>query len=595
MDDRFAIDDLAGHDLPDGTVVARNRRTGAQMPLPGEVFNAISHCDAFRTMDEQIAHLAGPNARGREGEIRKILQSVIDGGLMLSAARIAAQLEPRESKANPESAVGAIITCDRPEALSRLLRSIEENCDPARLDALWVIDDSRNKESRAANRNAIESMDSGIVSGGSGAVRHFAPDDAKSLCDALAKRLPEHADAVRFLLDRQGRKDHVTTGISRNLAQLLAAGRTHVVFDDDVLCQAMAPPESQSGVEFSAVQRPCHFYASRNDWQEYADSEQPCPVTRHLQVLGSDLAGALDTLGQPAPTPNAFEFTTPGFAGRLSADSRILISQSGTYGDPGSGGNEWVALLPAEARAELSAIAGDPRNSKVERHCWLGRTRPAFEPRANMSQLTGIDNREYLPPYFPLFRGQDRAFGAMTEFIHPQSLAADLPFALPHLPVPPRTWAECPHGFSLPFSISQFLNDFVTGEVRHCGATDPLARNAWLAMLYADLAESPRDRIVELTAGHWTQQRIDWLTKLSEALAPSDGQPAALADYLQQLVHELQASGARDFTAVEFRGPPDDLRGDPVLEWWREGWRNFSAGIRAWPQIREAARDIVTD
>ena len=606
--DRFAIDDLAGHDLPDGTVVARNRRSSAQMALPGQVFNAITHCVSFRTMEEHIANLAGPQARGREGEIRQILQSVIDGGLMLSASAIAARLDPqgngggavvREAELSETKSaeaalpVAAVITCERPQALSRLLESMIEHCDLERVERVVVVDDSRREESLAANRRAIDEASERLGRRGLEGFQHFTPADAASLADSLLQRLPDHKRGIRLLLDRRGREEQVTTGITRNIAQLLGPGHPLMVFDDDVLCSVMDPPERESGVEFSARQRGCHFYTSDAEWEDRRNAAQPCPIQAHLQVLGSTLCASLSAIGLGRPAPSAFEFATPGFARRLQPDARVLISQCGSFGDPGSAGNEWIALLPEESRAQLASITGNIESALEDRNCWLGRSRPVFEPRANMSQLTGFDNRAYLPPYFPLFRGQDRAFGAMTEFLHPDSLAADLPFALPHLPIPRRAWREGHRRFNLPFSLTHFLNDYVTGQVPSCGARDVMIRNDWLAMLYCDLADSPRERIVEITAAAWTQKRMDWLARLAEAVDESSSGPTHLTAFLRGALEELRGSEVSALRSLEFKGPPPDLKGEEVLEYWRSAWRDFAAGLRAWPAVRRAVPEIL--
>ncbi len=591
--DRFAIDDLAAHDLPDGTVVARNRRTGAQMTLPGEIFNVLTHCHVFRTMEEHIAHVAGPGARGREREIRNILQTVINGGMALSAAAIAARLEPQQGGPVDDRPVAAIITCERPQALSRLLASMQESCELEGVECLVVVDDSRSRESLAANHDAIAAARPLLESAGLKAIQHFTPAAAATLVDRLVDALPEHETGIRFLLDRRGREDAVTTGITRNLAQVVGAGLPLLVFDDDVLCHTMDPPEQSTGVEFAASQRGCRFYVADADWADRRSQSQPCPVQAHMKTLGSTLAVSLSTLGCGRPLPEAFEHATPGFARRLEPGNRVLVTQCGSYGDPGSGGNEWIALLPAEERAQLGTIAGDIRLAEEKRNCWLGRNRPVFEPRANMSQLTGLDNRQYLPPYFPLFRGQDRSFGAMAEFLHPQGIAADLPFALPHLPTPRRSWREGFHGFKLPFSLQQFLNDHVTTLLHSCGARDAGNRNEWLATMFLDLAVSPTERIIEITAGHWTQQRIDWLTRLSQAAEESAGTAGHVADYLRSVLSELRSAGVPQFSAASLKGPPDDLAGDAVLEYWRGAWRDFAAGLRAWPAVREAADEIL--
>lgn len=589
--DLFAIADLAGHDLPDGNVIARNRRTGAQMPLPGEVFNAITYCDAFRTLEGQAAHLAGPNARGREGEIRQILQSVIQGGLMVSAASIAARLQPDGTQAEVAHPKVAVLTCDRPEALGRLLNSMVEAADFEHIDSVVVVDDSREESSLAANRAAIESASARLQARSFRPIRHFTPGDASTLLEQLVQHIPQHESAIRFLLDRRERGPYVTTGISRNLAQLLAVGRPLLVFDDDVLCQVYNPPMPGAGVEFSSRQRDCRFFASEQDWPDSQPGDRPCPVSRHMEVLGRTLPESLSVVHGAAPPASAFEHAPPFFAQRLSENSRVLVSQSGSIGDPGSGSAVWVALLPVDVSASLFEIAGDLGQSVQPRNCWLGRSQTVFEPRAVMSQLTGLDNSQFLPPYFPLHRGQDKIFGAMVEFLHPDGVTADLPFAIPHLPIPARAWSEGQQAFQLPFTLGHYMHDHVTSLIQACSASDPLLRSQWLSQEFLSLANAPRERLVDGAADHWTQQRIDWLKHLSQALGQCSDGPAAQVRFLQNSIRELQTCNIRDFHHEPLSGP-NGMQGEPVLDYWRDAWGHFAAGLRAWPAIREAAATL---
>ena len=89
----------------------------------------------------------------------------------------------------------------------------------------------------------------------------------------------------------------------------------------------------------------------------------------------------------------------------------------------------YCALRPFTRKLAAAAISGPgviPSN---------------FCPRfVLLSQMTGVDNRELLPPYFPLFRNEDFLFGENLQFLHPNSLMVDFPWALPHLPLEERQW-----------------------------------------------------------------------------------------------------------------------------------------------------------
>ncbi|MDX1556439.1 MAG: hypothetical protein R3212_10470, partial [Xanthomonadales bacterium] len=157
--------------------------------------------------------------------------------------------------------------------------------------------------------------------------------------------------------------------------------------------------------------------------------------------------------------------------------------------------------------------------------------------------------------------------------------------------LPRRSWKEGYRGFKLPFSLQHFLNSHVTGMVDACGARQVSNRNEWLATMFHDLADSPADRILDLAAGQWTRQRFDWLTRLTKALDETAGADGHLANFMSAAIHELRNVGVPAFSPDALKGPPDHLRGEAVLDFWRAAWRDFAAGLRAWPEIREVAAD----
>jgi hypothetical protein len=109
------------------------------------------------------------------------------------------------------------------------------------------------------------------------------------------------------------------------------------------------------------------------------------------------------------------------FLGQWSADSPVLITQCGTVGDPGTSSTAWIYELDPDSTQRVLASPGGLEGALNNRYYWLGHSRPGFNKLAVISQMTGLDNSALLPPYFPVFRGEDALFGAMVEHIHPQS------------------------------------------------------------------------------------------------------------------------------------------------------------------------------
>jgi hypothetical protein len=415
-DDLFVLDLLTVLDLPDGSILARNKRNGRQMVLPLDVYSAIAQCSSFRSQEGHANELVrrNPSASGRQSEIHSLLQSIRQGGLTLPAAEVCDRLASSvKAESVDDKPVVVIITCDRPDALQRLLQSLLANSDQERMQSCYVIDDSRDAENRTRNRNIAREFTSKLSVG----VRYLGEDEASGIMAALIERLPHHEKMIRFLIDRQRWASFWTAGIARNISQLVSVGCPVIILDDDVLFEVFDPPFTDPGVEFSTREREIQLFRDRKEWQGMQATRNPDLIGRHMQCLGLSLPDALSVLGIEKLDPQALAHAGAAMANRLQRSSRVLITQCGSFGDPGTGTNRWLATMNPTSRERLLGSPGLLEHALNERNCWMGRTRPVFEASANISQATGLDNRGYLPPYFPIDRGQDRLFGYMVEFI----------------------------------------------------------------------------------------------------------------------------------------------------------------------------------
>jgi hypothetical protein len=590
----FALAPLSEHHLPDGSVLARNRISGAEMVLPLEVFNAMSYCDRFKTLEEHTDLLMedNPGAAGRQAAIRSVVQSIRDGGLTISAQEICERLAPqKEALPLAEKPVVVVITWERPANLERLLASLMANCDPEGIHCCYVVDDSRTADNIKKNRAiTLDFNDRSALE-----IEYVGASETREIMDQLIRRLPQHEQQIRFALDRERWASHWTAGITRNYSHLLSVGRPVIVLDDDVLCEVYDSPVSETGVEFSGRQREVQYFGDTEGWREMRAGSDTDPIARHMQCLGLTLPEALGVLGQAQLHQRSLEHASPEMTDGMNRNSRILITQCGSMGDPGTGSNLWLATIGSDSLDRLLQAPEMVQSAMKDRNAWLGRTRPVFETRANISQITGFDNRASLPPYFPIDRGQDRLFGNMVDYIFYDGMTLEYPWAAPHLPVPERKWTQRDNNFSRPPRFPGFFTEHITREKVNCRAADPATRREHLAAMISDLAGSPRRTLVNLMADDWHRIRNSQLAHLGKRLEESSAQHSDWREYLLKAVRETQSVKVENIHKYELRGTIEGLRGEELVSFWRDLWRDFAGALLAWPEIRESAREIVEE
>lgn len=587
----YAFDLCNAYALPGGRMLVRNPRSGRHAMLTPDVYGALLGCREFHTLDEHAARLArlNPVLAGQEAAVLGVLESVREDGLLIAADVYAVTLQPANPpRFNVDKPVVAIITWERPEALERCLDSVKQRVDPGNVARFVVIDDSRGADARQRNR-AITQTFADVVDA---PVLHLGAEEQRGFLEAIVRQVPAIEQQVRFLIDRDRWADQWTSGLARTLALLLSVGQRLIVLDDDILCD-IYEPERLPGVGFREDERATRFYTGQEDWQERPAEQGTDPVLRHMRTLGSTLADALGALGVRNLAPGAFEGANLEILERWRADSKVLITECGAQGDAGTSNLNWLAALEGDSLERL--IAGDDQVARAFEHrsCWHGQRQPQLVPRANMSQMTGIDNRGLMPPYAPILRGEDRLFGDMVEFLHPDSVVLDQPWAIAHLPLPERGWHEDQQHFDTRQPFERYAMELVERQRGSRAGGEPLRRLARLARLYEEQA----DRSVDDLQADYHDCRLAAMAEdygtLAEARERAGAQaPAAwdqfLGEALERLNHELVVNPE----AVTITGIPEDLQGEALITWWQDYWRQFGHALRAWPAIRQAARQV---
>lgn len=597
LPERVAFDQCSIYPMPGGNLLLRNKRTGKRAVIMPDVHAALVSCDQFRTLDEHITNIIANNPvlQDQSANIRQVLRAMLDSGIMVSARTFCDELKRKSGPADTDNTadkpVVVIITWERPAALERLLKSINTNCATDKFHQLYVVDDSRDADHIRQNRELTAKYTFALKT----PVQYFGQVEQQSLLKSLCQELPAHAEAIRFLADQSRWRDQWTSGLARNLALLLSCGRRLVMLDDDTICDVFEPSQLKSDISIANSPREADFFSNEQEWISQHQPINPDPIDRHMQCLGLPLADALGVLGESNLKPAGLSDANALLMNELQPTSPVLVTECGSLGCPGTGKNTW---LPDMAPASIRQMLSSPQktsNALNTRMVWAGRAQPHFSPRPNMSQITGFDNRQMLPPYMPIMRGEDRLFGYLLNFIFPAGVSLDYPWAIPHLPIPLTPWRDEHRDFTPGPSFPVLCYEQLPAAKWDCLAEQPTQRIAAVSAWFKDLAAAPAQTLMANQRDSILRDLTEQLRNLSKLLNAADSAPDEWQAYLKQGIEQLNASleqfSGEDFTIT---GLPAGLETEELIAFWRQTWVGFATALAAWPEIRNAAEEILS-
>lgn len=590
--DKFAFDLCYENPLSGDLVLVRSQRTGKQAILKADALFVLKHCCEFRTIESHIQQISSKFAelRSNPDEVRQVLLTTRDAGLLISHQEIINKLSASTAESSPEAVpIICIPTCDRPDALQRLLFSIQENCTPNEFSHCIVIDDSRTEESRSQNEAIVQKAQHTL----SFRVIYFGLSQQKQLQSALVALLPELSSEINFLIGNDQSLAGVTHGRSRNFALLLSVGQNVLLLDDDILCQAIDPPTPDNSVEISLSPREAEFYGLKEDWPHQKPATNSNPLTPHTQHLGMPLSTTLQKLTYRDKNKNQLKIESTNAIEQLNAQSKILITACGSYGDPGTSNREWIYHLPEATRKRLYESEEKYHQAKTIRNNWLGRSGYHLTNSITLiSQITGLHNNTLLPPYFPLLRNEDYLFGEMTRFIHPDSLALDLPYAVPHLPLEKRECHPLEKQFLINPGFLRITGNFVADKKDIAPSNEASSRLKILAYLFENLAATPNKLLRNALKQQIMEIRTVRYNSLLQILQESPDAPDFWKEDIKQLtsIYQSALTTEDELSIFDIPGASDETE---LLDYMTTSWRQFGKALLAWPQIREAGATII--
>jgi hypothetical protein len=575
-----------------GDVFLHDPERAAPTVLPIFEMDLLAQCTYFAPVEAHAATVARRTGLPADGVTQR-LYDFVDRGLLVSQQQVvdrARAAAEAEADATPALNRVAVITSDRPASLATCLRSYRERYG-AELE-LVVFDDSADAATRAENRRVAAQAAAG------GPIMYAGDEEKRRLVTELTARTGVELDVVRAAVtDFDGFTFHC--GANRNAALLDAAGGTVLMVDDDTTARAAYPADAGDGLRLSSHYEPrsLRFFARVEDALAAADWRDDDLLAWHRRFLGRSPAACAfgpGVRGMPLPldADGATLDLNEADAGLIAAFSRgrgrVILTSAGVAGDSGMGSPLSFLWLQGATRERLLEEYESNRTARAVHRSADVTT--VSNSEFLMSSHVAFDVRGTIPPFSPVLRNEDGAFGAILRACAPESYIAFLPWGVEHAPPDARATDFDQVLRSIGRALANsIIRDLAQGFEPAAGVTDPVMRlrafgqylTALGAMSPADFDAVVRHQVITAVA-----PRIEMLNR---TIDQNGGQPEPWAEDCAAVMAEGMRVLTEDALVVT------DIPGNTPEERHRRFQRllsRFGRVIDAWPELLAAAADM---
>jgi hypothetical protein len=571
------------------------RKTSHVLPA-GDVRLARA-CDRFEPLAAHAERLMrGRGAAVSRETVERRLSALAELGALVSETDILRSCVPapaEDSAAPARIAWLAIPTCDRPDALRRALDSYLAHADARdRRISVLIADGASTVEARDRCQAML------IRCGRDHPATSFVHYDAGER-QRLAQRLLDTdelpPDTVEFALFG-GSYLGTRTGCNRNAMLLRTVGDLVLSVDDDTVCRVSQVGE---GVDLGRV-----IFREHDDVTDVWSFETRDAACEFVAPADVDLFAEHERFLGRAPgsciradqTVDVERACTHLIASLYNGTGRIYATYNGLVGDSATYSTLEFGNSPSAAsRRRLLASESTYGRAVGSREV----VRQVLSPTIchgglSMSAFVGLDNRELLPPFIPVYWNEDGVFGAMLANSIDGGYAAHLPFALLHAP-PTSTaaWRSWHPGAALAewrpaVRVCDVIMAFMMGW-RGEHTRDRRGRLQSLGRHFTEIGSLQADEFQEALRMFLWARALDALSR-QERLLREDGEaPAFWIDMLKQRMQRLLEAAAQP----DYLLPSDLLahyQPELVPAVLQRFIRQFGDLVGWWPAIVERAR-----
>jgi hypothetical protein len=553
-------------------------------PLSNHVGMVLKCCREFRTRDHHAIDLVlkfGVPAEHFES-LRDMISQLINLGLLVSGAELLKEIATScHHDAPPISTIG-FVTCDRTPALTRSVESAIDNAIRSGRNPEFVVMDDSDEDNGELNRQAMEAL----ANASSMDLLYAGRREKEAFARLLTSRSQAPPEVVRFaLFDPENCK--YTVGANRNALLLDQVGSLILSLDDDVMCQTLDSPSPGSGVHFSSRHwQDFWFYPDRESALRDARFVEKDVLGAHEDFLGRGIGDVI--CAQPA------EIDGPGIGAQLlrssvSGNGKILVTLPGVVGDSGMAYSWPFLMAGGETHSRLTASEACYRSALASKEVLKVSDRPTFDVSGLcMTTSIGLDNRDLLPPFMPVYRNEDGIFGAVLARYFDEEYSVHLPWAALHDAETGRSY--WPTSAFFPPHVCDVLPTCIEAHAKPASRSRA-RRLESLGHYLSELGSLPFPEFERQMRLFASQQLSNLIVKLENALHEHADAPAYWTSGVKQTIESFQNAISNPDPAQAVRSHGKEAPAG-LQRLSQRLVRRYGELLCAWPSLVTCAKDL---
>ena len=423
--------------------------------VPSSFAEVLSRQKRFCTREELTEKVLNvPKNEVGRNLVQTLLDQLIETNLLISESTFIESWSSKLPFLTPSCEDLGVTTLgmptgNRPQALQRSFESYLQNCSSINnVTNILIIDDSQDSQVNLEYRERLKTLQCNSHL----SLRYAGPQELQKFLLDLHDQGDIPRSVIEFALMKPSHLPGLHSSGNRNALLLATVGELMFSADDDTLCQAVESPVMSKGLGLTSDSDASEywFFPTRDSLLREL-SLQPFDALREVQkLLGKSPAQILYDMGGKAEDITTHTINDEFLRRLTDPQARVTLAFPGLVGDCGWGApfGFWGApmgflLMEGATHSRLTQTDQHYHQSCTSREILRVTPTPILSDASfSMATFWGMDNRELLPPFFPIGRGSDVVFGWTTWHGIHHSLFGHIPWAMLHAPQNPREFHQ---------------------------------------------------------------------------------------------------------------------------------------------------------